>query len=50
LFPSPYQRLSFFLLYGFIEELGQEEVVRYPDLTETFSFQKFSDLPAGVRD
>jgi hypothetical protein len=49
LFASPYQRLLFSSLCGFIEGLGQEGVVRYPDSTETYGSQKFSDLSAGLR-
>jgi hypothetical protein len=49
LLPPPYKRLTFPLLFGFIEGFGQEGVVRDPDSAETCSSPKLSNVLAGLR-
>jgi hypothetical protein len=48
LVPYPILRVPVLPLSGFIEGFGQEGVVRDPDLAETCSSQKLSDLPEGL--
>jgi hypothetical protein len=44
---SPILRIPIHPLCGFIEEFGQEGVVRDPDLVENYGSPKLSDLPVG---
>jgi hypothetical protein len=49
LLPSPYKRLLFSPLCGFIQHFDLEGVVRDPDSAETCSSPKLSDLLVGLR-
>jgi hypothetical protein len=48
LLPSPYKRLLFSPLCGFIQHFDLEGVVRDPDSAEVCSSQKLSNLLVGL--